>query len=80
MPPEFAMGQNKQNKLSLIIMGCNMGYNINDIRSRYKELLENNETDIVGKLNDEFNEVIYTRNGKLYVDCSDFSSIDIEIT
>lgn len=57
-----------------------MGYNINDIRSRYKELLENNETDIVGKLNDEFNEVIYTRNGKLYVDCSDFSSIDIEIT
>lgn len=50
------------------------------IRSRYQELLEQKKDEIVQQLNEEFDEVIYSRNGKIYVDCSDFSQRDVEIT
>lgn len=50
------------------------------IRERFNELLNEAIDDIATQLNDEFDEVIYVRNGEIYVDCSDFSQIDVKIS
>lgn len=49
-------------------------------RSRFKELKEKALDDICMALNDEYEECFYVRDGEIYVDCSDFSQIDVKIS
>lgn len=52
-----------------------------EYRQRYKELLSEKLDEICLQLNDEYDDVIfYVRDGKLYIDCSDFSQRDVEIS
>lgn len=49
-------------------------------RSRFKELHEQALVDICATLNDEYEERFYIQNNKIYVDCSDYSQRDVEIS
>lgn len=49
-------------------------------RERVKELMEQKLIEICGELNSEYDEVFYVRNGGIYVDCSDFSQIDVKVS
>lgn len=49
-------------------------------RNRFKELKEQALDHICMQLNDEYEERFYVRNGEIYVDCSDFSQIDVKIS
>ena len=49
-------------------------------RERVKELMEKKLIEICGELNSEYDEVFYIRNGEIYVDCSDFSQIDVKVS
>lgn len=50
------------------------------IRERVKELMEQKLIEICGELNSEYDELFYVRNGEIYVDCSDFSQIDVKVS
>lgn len=54
--------------------------NADVFRSRFKELQEKSLDDICMALNNEYEERFYVRNGEIYVDCSDFSRIDVKIS
>ena len=49
-------------------------------RERVKELMEQKLIEICGELNSEYDDVFYVRNGEIYVDCSDFSQIDVKVS
>ena len=49
-------------------------------RDRFQELYSTKIDEICAELNSEFDERFYVMDNKIYVDCSDFSRIDVKIS